>query len=296
MDQTISLFQNLSNRLRYIECCLSHKRFVTRADLIEKFNLSEASATRAIKEYIDLSDQKNAQFNKETKANEITHAFKPLFTISEEEALYWLQLESVPELNQLLVYGLPKINLPEQAALAPIIHGIIHKKCVKITYLSLKSGMSKERIVAPHALFNDGLRLYIRLFDRNYSKFIDMSPARIMNAECLNESVQPHESPTNDIFWNEEIELLLMPHPKLNPNQAAVIEYEYQMVRGKRKISVKKSTANYFLRVWNVDCSESGMLNPQSYHLWLENRHDILSHLNPMAPGFQSIPSTNPTP
>lgn len=287
MDHSINLFQKLSDRLRYIEFSLLYKGAITRADLVTKFNISDASATRAIKEYIDFSGQKNACFNSETKANEITSDFSPLYNIAEEEALYWLQLENAPQRNSALIENFPYINIPDNRSLAPIIQGIMHQKCVSIRYLSLSSESERTRIIVPHSLFNDGLKLYIRLFDRDRKCFLDFSPSRIISASLLDESPQIHEKIAYDTLWNDIVNLHLIPHPKFTKKQAEIIAYEYQMIRRQRIIPIRKALINYFLRAWYVDCSKDAILDPNHYHLWLENRDIIQSHLHPMAHGSQ---------
>ena len=280
MPNSVDLFQKLSDRLRYIEFSLLYKGAITRADLMDKFEISEASATRAIKEYIELSDHKNAYFNSETKANEIGEDFTPLYHLSEEEALYWLQLENQPQLKAPLIYSFPRINLPDGDVLAPIIQGIIRGQCVEISYLSLKSSQEKKRVIIPHSLFNDGLRLYIRLFDRKYEKFLDLTPSRMTKATLLAEKPHAHEMLEQDDKWNDIVELSLVPHPNFSQDAANVIAYEYQMVRRKRKVAIRKATLNYFLKAWNVDCTENATLNEKEYHLWLENRNIVELELN----------------
>lgn len=280
MPNSVDLFQKLSDRLRYIEFSLLYKGAITRADLMDKFEISEASATRAIKEYIELSDHKNAYFNSETKANEIGEDFTPLYHLSEEEALYWLQLENQPQLKAPLIYSFPRINLPDGDVLAPIIQGIIRGQCVEISYLSLKSSQEKKRVIIPHSLFNDGLRLYIRLFDRKYEKFLDLTPSRMTKATLLAEKPHAHEMLEQDDKWNDIVELSLVPHPNFSQDAANVIAYEYQMVRRKRKVAIRKATLNYFLKAWNVDCTENATLNEKEHHLWLENRNIVELELN----------------
>lgn len=289
--QNVQIFQKISDRLRYIEFCLIYKGFITRGDLMQLFDLSEASATRAIREYIERSDFKNAIFNPETKANEITKDFSPLYDISDQEVFQWLQLESIDTTTCPLIYTFPFLTLPEQPAFSPIIRAIIEKKCVEIHYLSLNTG-EKKRVIAPHAIFNDGLRLYIRTFDRDKNRFIHLHPARVVKATLLSETPAIHESAIQDNEWNEFVELSLIAHPKLNELEKSVIEYEYQMSRGKLKTRVRKSTANHFLYAWHVDCSETARLDHKVYHLWLENRESIADVAYHTAPGYFNAPSS----
>lgn len=295
MNNPLSLFHHVSDRSRFIEFCLKYKGKVSRSDLMEKFSLSEASATRAIRSYLDDSiaktnkpskNEPNAIFNKNTKVNEISDSFDSLFNLSEEEVFHWLQLENLPNSNAPLISSFHKLNLPYEDEFAPIVRAIMQSKCIKINYLSLSSG-AKERVVVPHAIFSDGLRLYIRVFDRNREEFIDLASARIVCVTELHEQPQKHETRENDYLWNDFIELNLIAHPKLSNQAQEVIKFEYKMIRDRLKIMTRKSTINYFLRVWNIDCSNDASLDTKVYHLKLENIALISELLSSIAPGYK---------
>ena len=290
MNTPLSLFHQISDRARFIEFCLKYKGTVSRTDLMEKFSLSEASATRAIRSYLDESIKKlgksepNAIFNKNTKVNEISDNFDDLFNLSEEEIFHWLQLENLPNSNEALISNFQKLNSPYEDEFAPIVRAIIQKKCMRINYLTLESG-AKERVVVPHSIFSDGLRLYIRVYDRNRQDFIDLASARIAKSIKLDETPKQYETRVNDHLWNDHVELNLIAHPKLAQIAQEVIKFEYKMVRDRLKIMTRKSTVNYFLRVWNIDCSDDASLDPKVYHLKLENIASISDLLSPIAPG-----------
>lgn len=290
MNTSLSLFHQLSDRARFIEFCLKYKGAVSRADLMEKFSLSEASATRAIRSYLDESVKKlsksepNAIFNKNTKVNEISDNFDDIFNLSEEEIFHWLQLENLPNSSEPLISSFQKLNSPYEDEFAPIVQAIIQKKCVRVTYLSLESG-AKERIIIPHAIFSDGLRLYIRVYDRNREDFIDLASARIAKSIKLDETPKKYEMGMNDHLWNDYVELNLIVNPRLSQTAQEVIKFEYKMIRDRLKIMTRKSTVNYFLRVWNIDCSDDASLDPKVYHLKLENIASICDLLSSIAPG-----------
>lgn len=291
MDTPLSLFHRLSDRARFIEFCLKYKGAVSRADLMDKFALSEASATRAIRSYIDDSidkfgkDSPNALFNKNTKLNETSDHFNDLFNLSEEEIFHWLQLENIPNSNEPLIASFHKLNLPYETEFAPIVRAIMQEKCVRMTYLTLSSG-AKERVVVPHAIFSDGLRLYIRVYDRQRQDFIDLASARIAKSVVLDEIPKNDETRANDHLWNDYVELNIIAHPRLSQVAQEVIQFEYKMIRGRLKIMTRKSTVNYFLRVWNIDCSKNASLDPNVYHLRLENIALVSDLLIPISPGI----------
>ena len=289
MNNINDLIKNTINRMRYIEFCLIYKGEVSRSDLIRKFGIKEASATRDLKQYMDDTNSKNAHFDSRLKKHLILDkTFVPLFKITDEEALFWLKVESFSTTNEFLTYRFKRLSLPGQNVLAPISRAIINNKCVKIEYMSLNSGKGADRVVIPHAIFDDGLRIYIRVFDRKRNKFLDFSASRVVNAKLLEEEPKESEMKKNDDEWNKIIDLSLVPHPKIDHKE--VVEYEYKMIREKLKVSIRSSLAGYFLRVWNVDCSSHATLPHKTYHLYFENRKEFEenSNIKLLAPGFDN--------
>ncbi|NXZ89513.1 WYL domain-containing protein [Serratia fonticola] len=139
---------------------------------------------------------------------------------------------------------------------------------VEIEYLSVESGVSR-RVITPHSLFDDGLKIYIRAFDSNRKKFLSFSPSRITSSKLLSSTPSMGERIEDDESWNSFVDLEIVPHPKIKVKET--IEYEYKMVRGMLKIKVREATGGFFLRSWNVDCTLDAELTPKVYHLHLSN-------------------------
>jgi hypothetical protein len=285
MNNVNDLIKNSSNRLRYIEFCLIYKGEVSRSDIVSKFDIKQASATRDLMQYSEDSHGRNLYFDSKTKKHLIRDdTFIPMYDISDSEALYWLKVECSPSENEVLAYRFKRMNLPSQKELSPIVRGIIGKRCVSIGYFSLNSGKKTERVIVPHSIFDDGLRLYIRAYDRKREAFLDLSASRIFEASLLDAKPDINELKKNDNEWNKEVELVIIPHPALRHKE--IIEYEYKMIRGELRVKIKASTAGYFLRTWNIDCSFDAELPENVYHLHLSNIKSLsnISSINKLAP------------
>lgn len=271
MNNIELLSDNIRDRLRYIEFSLLYKGEISRSDIMSKFNVKEATATRDIKSYSDLSNNKNCFFDSKTKKNRIKETFQQLYNLTDEEALFWLKQETYPNQSSFITYRFKRLSLPEQKALAPITTAIMNKLVVQIKYLSLNQGRETIRKIIPHSIMDDGLRTYIRAYDRVRENFITFSTSRIIESECLPEyQIEPIETQDKDTEWNEFIDLIIIPHPKLLHKN--IIEYEYKMIRGELKCTVRKAVAGYFLFAWSVDCSIGDIyLDHQTHHLYLKN-------------------------
>ena len=82
-----------------------------------------------------------------------------------------------------------------------------------------------------------------------------------------------------------QIELELVPHPKLSHPKA--IEADYGMSRGVLRVLTRAAVAGYALGRWSVDCSPKHSLDSSRHHLWLRNPR-VLSGVESavLAPGF----------
>ncbi|HBB6707065.1 TPA: WYL domain-containing protein [Serratia marcescens] len=236
---------------------------------MDTFGIKEASATRDLNQYIELTNEKNSFFDKKSKKHVIRdETFSPHFELTDIDALCWLKAEKVDKSEQYYTYRCQRINLPSQREFAPITRAITQKSKVEIEYLSVDNGISK-RIITPHSLFDDGLKIYIRAFDSNRKKFLNFSPSRVVSSKLLDSKPGVGEKIEDDEKWNLFIELDIVPHPAIKVKET--IEYEYKMIRGMLKIKVREATAGFFLRSWNVDCSPGATLSPKVYHLHLNN-------------------------
>ncbi|MDQ9670830.1 hypothetical protein RF033_24975, partial [Serratia marcescens] len=71
---------------------------------------------------------------------------------------------------------------------------------MEIEYLSVDNGISK-RIITPHSLFDDGLKIYIRAFDSNRKKFLNFSPSRVVSSKLLDSKLGVGEKIEDDEKW-----------------------------------------------------------------------------------------------
>jgi hypothetical protein len=279
-------------RLAFIEFRAYFLGEVRRADIIGRFGIATAAATRDIALYRQMSDD-SLVLDSKTKNYLPRKGFVPLFEHPVEMVLTALTKGFgdglVNRSKALIACDVPmSLHQPDASLFAPITRAIHRKKAVKITYTSLTSGKTKREIV-PFALANNGLRWHIRAFDRRRKEFLDFVLTRIGSSELLEESrVEDHEEPAHDYEWGRLVELELVPHPKKKA-QVEVIAMDYGM-SGKNhvlKVRVRAALAGYFLRQWSVDCSQSHSLDSPEIRLWLRNTLTLYGVSSAgLAPGY----------
>ncbi len=287
--ETIS--QTQQERLFHIDFRLYFLGAVNRTDLVARFGIKEAAATRDITLYKELAP-KNLEYDTKAKTYIQREGFSPLFSYSSHQALAALLHgygdDFVSTSHTFDAAEAPtQLHLPACNILAFVTRAIYSQHAIAISYRSLSSGLTQREIV-PHSLIDTGLRWHARAFDRLKRQFSDFVINRIEQPRLVeNRVISDTESKAADLQWNQFVELQLAPHPSLRYPET--IAHEYGLQNGELRLSVRAAVAGYVLRRWNVDCSENHALEGPEYHLWLRNRQALSALDNlVLAPGYSA--------
>ena len=284
-----SLSHAQRERLAYIDFRLYFFGEIGRPDLIERFGVAPAGATRDLALYREIAPQ-NITFDGSNKIYRIGQAFSPLFDHASQRVLSALALGFGDGVNGATQPLLPcesptALNNPRMDVLAPVCRAIHAKRPVAIRYHSMSSGES-ERVIVPFALVDTGLRWHVRAFDRKSGEFRDFVVTRIEAPTLLDEEPQTNERPDNDIQWTRIVELNFVPHPRLE--RPEIIKMDYGMTDGSIRIRVRAAVAGYMLLRWSVDCSPDHSLLGPEYRLWLRDPLALYGVKNALlAPGYK---------
>ena len=284
--------QTQKERLSHIDFKAHFLGTIGRNDLVARFGIKEAAATRDFTLYKDLAPE-NLEYDTKAKVYIRGASFKPLFDYSPSQAMAALAHgfgdDFVGTHKALIACEAPaQLNNPDLETLSVLTRAIHQQKAAKIVYRSLSNGRSTREIV-PFVLVDNGLRWHVRGYDRKRSRFADFVVTRISNSEILKAPteapIKEHEGRESDIQWNRVVELEIVPHPNLK--HPKTIETDYAMENGVLKVNVRAAVAGYVLRRWNVDCSAEHSLEGPEYHLWLKNRQALYGVENLIiAPGY----------
>lgn len=286
-----SLSQAQQERLAYIEFRLYFLGTAGRADLMKRFGVAPAGATRDFAMYKELFPD-NIEFDTISKTYIIRESFTPAFEHIQERILTALSQgfgDGVnPVAGPLIQCETPvSLNRPKMHVLAPITRAIHLGKAVKLQYFSHTSGAS-EREIVPFAIATDGLRWHARAFDRKNQDFRDFVISRMDKVVVLNKGVvEKHEQSHCDIQWNRIVELVLVPHP--NRKHPEITVKDYEMHNGELYLKLRAAMAGYILRQWHVDCSPDHSLTDEAFRLWLKDSLALYGVGSAaFAPGYRS--------
>ena len=285
-----SLSHAQRERLTYIDFRLYFFGEIGRPDLIERFGVAPAGATRDLALYREIASQ-NITFDGSNKIYRIGQAFSPLFDHASQRGMPALALGFGDGLNGASQPLLPcesftVLSNPRMDVLAPVCRAIYAKRPVAIRYHSMTSGDS-ERVIVPFALVDTGLRWHVRAFDRKSGEFRDFVVTRIEAPKLLDEEPQANERPNNDIQWMRIVELDFVPHPRLE--RPEIIKMDYGMTDDSIRMRVRAAVAGYMLLRWSVDCSPDHRLKEEQYRLWLSDPLALSGVENAnLAPGYRA--------
>lgn len=279
------------DRMAYIELRLWFVGDIRRQDLVSRFGIQTAAATRDLGLYREIAPA-NIDYDSRSKTYVIGQSFRPLFDFSAERVLTWLGAgfgdgEPIDSRTDITCDMPSKLGQLDLGTLAAITRAISHRCPVRIKYHSIKSGQS-EREIVPFALLDTGLRWHARAFDRKSGEFRDFVLTRIQNPVVLKDSpVEAHERPDQDIQWTRIVELELVPHP--DQPRPEITAMDYGIRNGVLKLKLRAATAGYVLRKWSVDCSPDHSLHGHEYRLWLSDPLSLYGVENAkLAPGYQA--------
>lgn len=287
----VELTQSQRDRLAFIELRLRFIGEIRRQDLVSRFGIQSAAATRDLALYKELATG-NIDYDPKGKSYVLGPDFHPIFDFPPERVLSWLTQgfgDGEPmRLKAWIMSESPsRLTHPSLDTLSCVTRAI-HQGCpLSIEYHSVTSGRTERQIV-PFALIDNGLRWHVRAFDRKAQEFRDFVITRIKQPVVMKgQMVEPHETSDQDIQWTRIVELEVVPHP--DQPHPEITEMDYGMVGGVLRMKLRAATAGYILRKWSVDCSPDHTLRGPEYRLWLRDHLALYGVKNAvLAPGYVS--------
>jgi predicted DNA-binding transcriptional regulator YafY len=267
------LGQAQRERLAFIEFRIYFFGRVGRQDLMNRFGVAPAGATRDLAAYREIAPN-NMVLDNASKMYVIRDAFIPIFNHVPERVMTALAQgfgDGISPMSGALIpcEMPPSLNRVDVVILAPISRAINLGKIVRIKYFSGSSG-STQREIAPFAFATDGLRWHVRAFDRKRERFLDFVISRIDDAKIVDGSVPlKNELPVQDHQWNRVVEIDLVPHPDRESTE--LVKRDYSMEDGALHLKVRAAMAGYILQQWHVDCSIDHHISDKAFRLWLKD-------------------------
>lgn len=290
-EQLAALTQPQRDRLAFVELRVRFVGGIRRQDLVSRFGIQSAAASRDLALYKDLASG-NIDYDPKAKSYVLGLEFHPVFDFPPERVLSWLTQgfgDGEPmRLKAWVASDSPsRLTHPDLDVLASVTRAIYQECPLAVEYHSTSNGKGERQIV-PFALIDNGIRWHVRAFDRKSEEFRDFVITRIKHPQVLKgEKPALHELSDQDIQWTRIVELELVPHP--DQPRPEITAMDYGMPDGSLRLKMRAATAGYILRKWSVDCSPDHSLCGHEFRLWLKDPLALYGVKNALlAPGYRT--------
>lgn len=272
----------VEKRLEFIEFRLFWEGRINRADIMDQFGVSVPQASKDLTLYEEKAPG-NLFYDKSAKRYLASEKFKPVF-LNPDAGAYLAQLDnrnlSGDGLEESWLSDVPAFDImpvPFRHVTVVVLQKVLAKirgaRSVQIKYQSMSDHRPDPewRWVTPHALGNDGLRWHVRAFCHIDKKFKDFILSRCL--EIRNDAA-PEAKPSEDRFWHEKFDVILVPNPKLSVPQQRVISQDYEMIDGRAVVPVRKALLYYFVKRLRLDVADI-LDRPQEAPVVISNRAEF---------------------
>jgi hypothetical protein len=271
--------RTVQHQLEYIEFKLYWENEVCRQDLMRFFGISRPQASILFRRYLELAPE-NLEYDLSSKRYVRARSFTPTLITPDPEAYFRHLLQSrehscdgMPSFSDsaLSCDQLPSLERRiDPTILQKIIEAVRRKHCLRILYQSMRSQTPSMRIIAPHAFVFDGQRWHVRAHCSQRQGFRDFVLIRVAVVAGREEG---YVDPALDNEWQDEGEVLIGPHPGLSTFQREIIERDYGMHNGVRRINMRKALIFYFLQ--RLGLLRENSRSPQEQQIVLLNREEL---------------------
>jgi len=247
-------------RLRAIELLAYWEGRLVTNRLIGWFGVSRQQASADIKKYMTMHNPNSLVHDPAVKAYVPKPGFRPVLTTGHINEYLDMVSGLVSESMAVTLEvdtNLAAVQLPDRSVRPEVVREVIRacrtRGSIKILYASMSNPVWNERVISPHTLVYTGFRWHVRAYCHKRQEFRDFLLSRIGRTPKPS-SESPPET-LEDELWNEHILLTLVPNPKLNDGQKALVEKDFGMPDGRLQMTVRKALAHYTLQRYQVAIS-----------------------------------------
>lgn len=263
-------------RIRYLEYLAWFRGWVSRKDLMDRFDIGPTAASSDFSTYTE-AYKANLIYDLKQKRYTCAQSFRPAFHHNLERVLHSLSEASVDGgpsgAAHIPVATAPNIQRPMAAdVVAAISRAISTRSEVHASYVSLSTGEAERRLV-PLALVTDGFQWRVRCKDRE-KDFRDYMLVRFESVRCGTWGSGADVALSDDAQWKALVEMRLRPHPKNRYQDAVRRSFDFDSDDTLR-VQARVSELGYLIRQWPIDVTRDALLEGSAYQLHLANSHQL---------------------
>jgi len=243
----------VQERLRFIERAAYWRGWVQRSDLMEVYGKGSAQASADFQKYLELNPGALA-YSTSRKRYEGQETMRQVLQQGrlEEAVQQFTGAGGAPLTGQAEASASPAIEwvvLPARVVPVEverrIFQAVLHRRRLRVRYLSVHGGNDEWRWLRPHALAHSGHRWHVRAWCEKNGDYRDFTLGRIAESEWPADGEPP---PVADAAWEEIISLAVRPAAALSAERRAAVAQEYGMTGGILTLRVRAAMRQYVER------------------------------------------------
>ena len=268
-------------RYRMIETVALWEGRLTTNHLQDAFGIGRQQASKDINKYSAEFAPNNLCYDAVQKGYCPTKAFEPVFTqgVADE---YLQMVNANAEFGSVFSVDNPIRRFTEVISplnrdlrpkvLRPILRAAREGKRVEICYASLSNPVPEYRVIQPHSVVFTGIRWHSRAYCEHRQDYRDFVLSRISDEPEI--TLKGENGADGDEAWQQQVELLLGPDPRLTPAQQAIIRQDFGMVRNRLAITTRGALVHYVLQQLQL-VEENPSSSPEAQQITLLNRDKL---------------------
>ena len=257
---------------------------VTRRHLKEIFNIRSSTTSAKLFQQYNEKAPGNLKLSTTERGNILTEKFEPHFSDGKVDE-YLALLARHPDLNP-NVQGsfvssgfIETIRMPSPAVSPAVIRSVVQaiqsRVRLDIWYFSQSTPDGSERIIVPHTLVYSGMRWHVRAWCELKGRFTDFVLTRMRINGLDLSSPQEESAPERDDQWNNHIEIVIGPNPKLTAEQQGLVCKDFGFtIEQPLVLTARRALIHYQLLAMNIYLNHRHF-TPKAHPLIVINRDEI---------------------
>jgi hypothetical protein len=248
----------VQERLRFIERAAYWRGWVQRSDLTEVFGKGSAQVSADFQKYLELNSGALV-YSTSRKRYEGQEAMRQVLAESrlEDAAALFMGAGRAPvtgEAEPSHSASVDWVVLPARRAAVEverrIFQAVLHRRKLRLRYLSVHGRSDEWRWLRPHALAHSGHRWHVRAWCEKNGDYRDFTLGRIVEAGW---PVVCEPAPRPDAAWETFVTLTVRPAAALSEEQRAAVAQEFGMTGGSLTLRVREAMRQYVERQLGLD-------------------------------------------
>lgn len=271
-------------RYRLIEIIALWEGRLTTNHLCNSFQIKRQQASKDINRYNNEIAPGNLVLDRKLKGFRPSDTFKPLFTkgIADEYLHAMASRREIAHTFSSLDLGFdqtemlhPPVRHVNHDILRALVQAARNGQKIDMGYVSMTSPDEESRIITPHTLVFTPLRWHVRAYcekNRDYRDFVLSRFRGINGVEGPSTNLKEQ-----DTRWNQQVDIVLKPDPRLTDYQQKIVEHDYAMQNGKHVISTRSALIPYAVQLLNIDLGKLES-KPEAQQIVIDNLDDVKRH------------------